>query len=386
MSEIAGRLAAQAGAYFLQDPLGGRGILVGGVPGVAPARVTVLGGGVVGTHAARVACGMGADVTILDRSLRRLRELEELFDGRARGDHVRPARRSRRSSTRSDVVIGAVLIPGAAAPKLVTREMLAPAAARARCSSTSRSTRAGASTTSRPTTHADPTYEVDGILHYCVANMPGAVPAQLDAGADERDAALHPAARRPRPRRALRVRPGRRPRHPGSRRPGPRRAGGRMSVATAPAYRNLVGGELVEAVDGATRDIVNPRHGRGHRRACPRAPRPTSSVRWRPPAPRRILWRDTTPGERMERAAGAGRRRRPPRRGARRAGVGERRQAAVAGGRGARRSARTSCASSPAPRAPRTRRRRASTARTTRRSCAASRSASSARSRPGTTR
>jgi alanine dehydrogenase len=123
MSEIAGRLAAQAGAYFLQDPLGGRGVLIGGVPGVAAARVTVLGGGVVGTHAARVACGMGAEVTILDRSLSRLRELDELFDGRARVLMSGPAQ-IEAALERSDVVIGAVLIPGAAAPKLVSKEML----------------------------------------------------------------------------------------------------------------------------------------------------------------------------------------------------------------------------------------------------------------------
>jgi alanine dehydrogenase len=123
MSEIAGRLAAQAGAYFLQDPLGGGGVLVGGVPGVAAARITVLGGGMVGTHAARVACGMGAEVTILDRSLRRLRELDELFDGRARAIMSTSAQ-IEEELERSDVVIGAVLIPGAAAPKLVSREML----------------------------------------------------------------------------------------------------------------------------------------------------------------------------------------------------------------------------------------------------------------------
>jgi alanine dehydrogenase len=174
MSEIAGRLAAQAGAYFLQDPLGGRGLLIGGVPGVAPAHVTVLGGGVVGTHAARIACGMGADVTILDRSLRRLRELDELFDGRARVV-MSSAAQIEEELTRSDVVIGAVLIPGAAAPKLVSRAMLGLLPPRAVLVDVAID-QGGCFETSHPTTHAEPAYELDGILHYCVANMPGAVP------------------------------------------------------------------------------------------------------------------------------------------------------------------------------------------------------------------
>ena len=174
MSEIAGRLAAQAGAYFLQDPLGGRGILMGGVPGVAPARVTVLGGGVVGTHAARVACGMGAEVTSLDRSLRRLRELDELFDGRARVIMSSTAQ-IEEELERSDVVIGAVLIPGAAAPKLVSREMLGLLPPRAVLVDVAID-QGGCFATSRATTHAEPVYELDGVLHYCVANMPGAVP------------------------------------------------------------------------------------------------------------------------------------------------------------------------------------------------------------------
>jgi alanine dehydrogenase len=174
MSEVAGRLAAQAGAYFLQDPLGGRGLLVGGVPGVAPARITVLGGGVVGTEAARVAVGMNADVTILDRSLARLRELDAHFEGRARvlmSSQVA----IEQELERSDVVIGAVLVPGAAAPKLITRDMLALLPPRAVLVDVAID-QGGCFETSRPTTHAEPTYEVDGILHYCVANMPGAVP------------------------------------------------------------------------------------------------------------------------------------------------------------------------------------------------------------------
>jgi alanine dehydrogenase len=174
MSEIAGRLAAQAGAYFLQDPLGGRGVLIGGVPGVAPARVTVLGGGVVGTHAARVACGMGADVTILDRSLPRLRALDELFAGRARVV-MSSAASIEEQLTQSDVVIGAVLVPGAAAPKLVTRDMLHLLPPRAVLVDVAID-QGGCFETSRPTTHAEPAYQLDGVLHYCVANMPGAVP------------------------------------------------------------------------------------------------------------------------------------------------------------------------------------------------------------------
>ena len=174
MSEVAGRLAAQAGAYFLQDPLGGCGLLIGGVPGVAPARVTVLGGGVVGTQAARVACGMGADITILDRSLRRLRELDELFDGRVRVVMSSAAEIEEQLSS-SNIVIGAVLVPGAAAPRLVTREMLGLLPRRAVLVDVAID-QGGCFETSRPTTHAEPTYVVDDVLHYCVANMPGAVP------------------------------------------------------------------------------------------------------------------------------------------------------------------------------------------------------------------
>jgi alanine dehydrogenase len=174
MSEIAGRLAAQAAAYFLQDPLGGRGLLMGGVPGVGPARVTVLGGGVVGTHAARVACGMGADVTILDRSLQRLRELDELFEGRARVV-MSSSTQIAEELQRSDAVIGAVLVPGAAAPRLVTHEMVGLLPDRAVLVDVAID-QGGCFAMSRPTTHGDPTFEVDGVLLYCVANMPGAVP------------------------------------------------------------------------------------------------------------------------------------------------------------------------------------------------------------------
>lgn len=175
MSEVAGRLAAQAGAYFLQAPLGGRGVLIGGVPGVAPARVVVIGGGVVGTNAARVAVGMGAEVTILERSIARLTELELLFDGRVRV-LMSDALTLREEVAHADVVIGAVLVAGAAAPKLISRAMLSDMRKNAVIVDVAID-QGGCAETSTPTTHGDPTYVVDDVLHYCVANMPGAVPA-----------------------------------------------------------------------------------------------------------------------------------------------------------------------------------------------------------------
>jgi alanine dehydrogenase len=174
MSEIAGRLAAQAGAYFLQAPLGGPGVLIGGVPGVAPARIVVIGGGVVGTQAARIALGTEAEVTILERSLDRLRELDEYFGARAR-ILMSDAIILEEALRDADVVIGAVLVPGALAPRLVTREMLGLMKPHAVIVDVAID-QGGCFETSRPTTHADPVYEVDGVLHYCVANMPGAVP------------------------------------------------------------------------------------------------------------------------------------------------------------------------------------------------------------------
>ncbi len=173
MSEVAGRLAPQMGAWTLQKANGGRGVLMGGVPGVAPAKVVVIGGGVVGTHAARIAAGMGADVTVLDRSLPRLRYLDDVF-GRQFKNGFASAEKTARHVAEADMVIGAVLIPGAAAPKLVTRAQLSemkPGAAVVDVAID----QGGCFETSRPTTHQDPIYEVDGIMHYCVANMPGAV-------------------------------------------------------------------------------------------------------------------------------------------------------------------------------------------------------------------
>ena len=173
MSEVAGKLAPQMGAWTLQKANGGRGVLMGGVPGVRPARVVVIGGGVVGTHAARIAAGMGADVTVLDRSLPRLRYLDDVFGGTFKNRYASAAATAELVAT-ADMVIGAVLIPGAAAPKLVSRADLAtmkPGAAIVDVAID----QGGCFETSKATTHQDPIYEVDGIMHYCVANMPGAV-------------------------------------------------------------------------------------------------------------------------------------------------------------------------------------------------------------------
>jgi alanine dehydrogenase len=173
MSEVAGRMSIQAGAHYLEKPQGGRGVLLGGIPGVAPAKVTVIGGGVVGDNAAYMAVGMGANVTILDRSVQRLRQLDIEYLGRVNcvystittiEEHV----------LESDLVIGAVLIPGASAPKLLTREIIS----RMRSGSVVVDVaidQGGCFETSKPTTHEDPVYTVDDVIHYCVANMPGAV-------------------------------------------------------------------------------------------------------------------------------------------------------------------------------------------------------------------
>lgn len=174
MSEVAGRLSIEAAGAALKAYNGGRGVLLGGVPGVAPARIVVLGGGVVGTHAARMAVGLGAEVTIVDRSIPRLRQLDELFQGRVR-TRVSTLEAIEQEIGEADAVIGAVLIPGASAPKLVTRDMLGHMKRRAVLVDVAID-QGGCFETSHATTHADPTYEVDGVIHYCVANMPGAVP------------------------------------------------------------------------------------------------------------------------------------------------------------------------------------------------------------------
>lgn len=174
MSEVAGRLAIGAAGVALERPAGGRGLLLGGVPGVPPARVAVLGGGTVGAQAARMATGLGADVTILDRSLPRLRALDELFRGRARTRFATTAA-IEEEVLAADAVIGAVLVPGACAPKLVTKPMLSEMKRGAVLVDVAID-QGGCFATSHPTTHGDPTYMLDGIVHYCVANMPGAVP------------------------------------------------------------------------------------------------------------------------------------------------------------------------------------------------------------------
>jgi alanine dehydrogenase len=174
MSQIAGRMAVDVGAVALMRPAGGRGLLLGGAPGVAPAKVVILGGGVSGKHAAEMAVGHRADVTLLDISVSRLEQLDDQFDGRVKTvfstldavrEHIRDA----------DLVIGCVLVPGAAAPKLVRRADLATMKKGAVLVDVAID-QGGCFETSRPTTHADPTYVVDGVVHYCVANMPGAAP------------------------------------------------------------------------------------------------------------------------------------------------------------------------------------------------------------------
>ena len=174
MSEIAGRLAAQAGAYFLEKPLGGRGLLLGGVPGVAAGRVLVIGGGMVGYNAALIALGLGANVTILERSIDRMRHLEEVLGPRV-NLLMSSSLQIEESVAEADVVIGAVLIPGAVAPRLITREMISGMKAGAVLCDVAID-QGGCAETSRPTTHSEPVYAVDGVTHYCVANMPGAVP------------------------------------------------------------------------------------------------------------------------------------------------------------------------------------------------------------------
>jgi alanine dehydrogenase len=173
MSEVAGRMSIQAGAHYLEKAHGGRGMLLGGVPGVAPARVVVLGGGVVGGNAARVAIGMGADVTILDKSLSRLAELDREFNGRARTLYA-TVDAIEEYVLASDLVIGAVLVVGDAAPKLVTRAMVGKML-RGSVIVDVAIDQGGCVETAKATTHADPVYTVDGVIHYCVANMPGGV-------------------------------------------------------------------------------------------------------------------------------------------------------------------------------------------------------------------
>jgi alanine dehydrogenase len=174
MSEVAGRMSVQVGASYLEKERGGRGILLGGVPGVPPAHVAILGGGIVGTNAARIALGFGAKVTLIDINLNRLRELDDIFGGRlytlaSNSYNIAQATRE------ADLVIGAVLIPGATAPKLVTRAMVSQMKTGAVIVDVAID-QGGCVETARPTSHSDPSFVVDGVVHYCVTNMPGAVP------------------------------------------------------------------------------------------------------------------------------------------------------------------------------------------------------------------
>jgi alanine dehydrogenase len=174
MSEVAGRMSIQQGAKYLEKPMGGRGILLGGVPGVAPAKVLVLGGGVVGTHAAKMAAGLGAKVTILDVSLKRLRYLSDIMPANV-STMMSNEFNIRHLIKDHDLIIGAVLIPGAKAPNLITRDMLKEMRQGTVLVDVAVD-QGGCIETCKPTTHDDPIYTIDGIVHYCVANMPGAVP------------------------------------------------------------------------------------------------------------------------------------------------------------------------------------------------------------------
>jgi len=173
MSEVAGKLAPQVGSWTLQKANGGRGVLIGGVPGVAPGRVVVIGGGVVGTHAARVAAGMGADVTVLDMSMPRMRYLDDAFGGLFKTRYASKENTAALIAD-ADIVVGAVLIPGAAAPTLISREQLSTMKPGSVLVDVAID-QGGCFETSKATTHDDPIFEVDGVMHYCVANMPGAV-------------------------------------------------------------------------------------------------------------------------------------------------------------------------------------------------------------------
>ncbi|KAA6330018.1 Alanine dehydrogenase [termite gut metagenome] len=173
MSEVAGRMAIQEGARFLEMPQGGNGVLLGGVPGVAPAKVVILGGGVVGTNAAKIACGMGADVTVLDMNLDRLRYLDDIMPANCKVIMSNPYV-IQEEIKQADLVIGAVLVAGAKAPKLVTKEMIAKMKKGAVMVDVAID-QGGCFETSKPTTHQDPVFTVEGVIQYCVANMPGAV-------------------------------------------------------------------------------------------------------------------------------------------------------------------------------------------------------------------
>ena len=174
MSEVAGRMSIQVGAFYLQKPNGGRGVLLGGVPGVLPGDIAIIGGGIVGINAAKMAIGLGARVTILDTNVDRLRYLDDVFNGRV---HTLASNKAHIAEAvkRADLLVGGVLIPGASAPKLVTREMIREMKPGSVIVDVAID-QGGCVETAKPTTHADPVYVVDDVIHYCVANMPGAVP------------------------------------------------------------------------------------------------------------------------------------------------------------------------------------------------------------------
>jgi len=174
MSEVAGRMSVQVGATYLQKEHGGCGILLGGVPGVPPAKVTIVGGGIVGTNAAKVALGFGAKVTLIDKNLNRLRELDDIFGGRLYTLAANPSTIAE-ATKEADLVVGAVLVPGSMTPRIVTREMVS-AMKKGAVMVDVAIDQGGCIETSKPTSHSHPSYEVDGVVHYCVTNMPGAVP------------------------------------------------------------------------------------------------------------------------------------------------------------------------------------------------------------------
>ena len=247
MSEVAGRMSVQVGAHYLEKTNGGRGLLMGGVPGVPDSEVMVIGGGIVGTNAAQIALGMGANVTVFDMNIDRLRYLDQVLHGRVH-TMASNAHNIAEGIRRADLVIGSVLIPGKRAPKLVTREMvetMLPGSVMVDVAID----QGGCFETSRPTTHSEPTYEVNHVIHYCVANMPGAVPRTQHPGPVQRHPALRPRARQSRPggRRPARSCPGegrqRVERHADQR---PRRGGARHDCDPAgrPAPRRRPPGPL----------------------------------------------------------------------------------------------------------------------------------------------
>ena len=192
MSEVAGRMSVQVGAAHLEKEKGGRGVLLGGVPGVPPGNVCIIGGGIVGTNAAKVALGMGAKVTIIDMNLNRLRELDDIFNGRVYTLASNSYNVSR-AAREADLLIGGVFIPGAAASEIVTKAMVSTMKKGAVIVDVAID-QGGCIETAHPTTHSDPSYVLDGVVHYCVTNMPAAVPHTSTLGPHQRDLPVRAAA------------------------------------------------------------------------------------------------------------------------------------------------------------------------------------------------